>query len=148
MCFVGNKGCIQIHSGAIKTVMDKGPWINVLDPNFHLHLRTDHIASVWAVRKPADIEHVTSIEAYDENDNLVIQFFGVRTEGSVERSEWRDLIERLPQVSTNTTIGVASWASDPHSRAALCLSLQQRFWAATLLCKVWHLPNRQRQNAS
>ncbi|WP_153772127.1 ChuX/HutX family heme-like substrate-binding protein [Labrenzia sp. CE80] len=108
MCFVGNKGCIQIHSGAIKTVMDKGPWINVLDPTFHLHLRTDHIASVWAVRKPADIEHVTSIEAYDENDNLIIQFFGVRKEGSVERWEWRDLIERLPQVSNNAAIGVAS----------------------------------------
>ena len=107
MCFVGNKGCIQIHSGPIEKVMEKGPWINVLDPNFHLHLRTDHITDVWAVRKPADIEHVTSVEAYDKDGKLVIQFFGVRQEGKAERQDWRDLVERLPQINRAAAIGAA-----------------------------------------
>ncbi|EAV42364.1 hemin degrading factor [Stappia aggregata IAM 12614] len=87
MCFVGNRGCIQIHSGPVETVMDKGPWINVMDPTFHLHLRTDHIYEVWAVRKPADIGHVTSIEAYDSDGQQIIQFFGVRGEGNRERTD-------------------------------------------------------------
>ncbi|WP_196223439.1 hemin-degrading factor [Roseibium sp. RKSG952] len=107
MCFVGNRGCIQIHSGPVENIMEKGPWINVMDPTFHLHLRTDHITTVWAVRKPADTEHVTSIEAYDDTGNLIIQFFGVRKEGQVERSDWRDLVERLPQIERAVALGGA-----------------------------------------
>ena len=65
MCFVGNRGCIQIHSGPVKAIKPMGPWINVLDETFHLHLRTDHIRELWAVRKPTRDGHVTSLEAYD-----------------------------------------------------------------------------------
>ncbi|WP_244299309.1 hemin-degrading factor [Roseibium aquae] len=105
MCFVGNRGCIQIHSGPIARVLDKGPWINVLDPGFHLHLRTDHISDVWAVRKPADIEHVTSVEAYDAAGNLIIQFFGTRSEGQAERADWRELVNRLPRLDQPVSLG-------------------------------------------
>ncbi|MEM9630227.1 MAG: ChuX/HutX family heme-like substrate-binding protein [Pseudomonadota bacterium] len=107
MCFVGNKGCIQIHSGPIETVMTKGPWINVMDPTFHLHLRTDHICEVWAVRKPADIGHVTSIEAYNSEGEQIIQFFGVRGEGNAERSDWRGLAENLPRLDRSIVLGAA-----------------------------------------
>jgi len=107
MCFVGNRGCIQIHSGVIETVMDKGPWINVMDPTFHLHLRTDHIYEVWAVRKPADIGHVTSIEAYDSDGRQIIQFFGVRGEGNLERADWRGLAENLPKLDRAVQLGAA-----------------------------------------
>ncbi|MEP3048944.1 MAG: ChuX/HutX family heme-like substrate-binding protein [Roseibium sp.] len=107
MCFVGNRGCIQIHSGAIKNVMDKGPWINVMDPNFHLHLRTDHIAEVWAVRKPADTGHVTSVEAYNSDGQHIIQFFGVRGEGNEERTDWRELAENLPKLEKAVLMGAA-----------------------------------------
>ncbi|WP_299815971.1 ChuX/HutX family heme-like substrate-binding protein [uncultured Roseibium sp.] len=97
MCFVGNRGCIQIHTGAVETVMEKGPWINVMDPTFHLHLRTDQIDSVWMVRKPADVGHVTSVEAFDSDGQQIIQFFGVRGEGNAERGDWRSLAENLPR---------------------------------------------------
>ncbi|OJJ10652.1 hemin-degrading factor [Alphaproteobacteria bacterium AO1-B] len=107
MCFVGNRGCIQIHSGKIETVMEKGPWINIMDPTFHLHLRTDHIHDVWAVRKPADVGHVTSIEAYDSDGQQIIQFFGVRGEGNAERSDWRGLAENLPKLDHAITLGAA-----------------------------------------
>lgn len=107
MCFVGNRGCIQIHSGAIETVMDKGPWINVMDPTFHLHLRTDHIYEVWGVRKPADVGHVTSIEAYDSDGQQIIQFFGVRGEGNRERADWRGLAENLPKLDRAVQVGAA-----------------------------------------
>ncbi|NBN62159.1 hemin-degrading factor [Microvirga tunisiensis] len=99
MCFVGNRGCIQIHSGPVSQIKEMGPWINVLDPTFHLHLRLDHIAEVWAVRKNADQGHVTSLEAYDADGQQIIQFFGLRKEGRGERADWRELVEHLPRVA-------------------------------------------------
>jgi putative hemin transport protein len=101
MCFVGNHGCIQIHSGPVANIKTMGPWINVMDPGFHLHLRLDHIANVWAVRKPNSDGHVTSIEAYDEQNRMIIQFFGKRGEGVREREDWRDLAERLPRIPSH-----------------------------------------------
>ena len=96
MAFVGNQGCIQIHSGPITNVKPMGPWLNVMDETFHLHLRLDQIAAVWAVRKPTSDGHVTSVEVYDANRELIIQFFGKRQEGHDERAIWRTLVEQLP----------------------------------------------------
>ncbi|WP_367714858.1 ChuX/HutX family heme-like substrate-binding protein [Nitratireductor sp. GISD-1A_MAKvit] len=97
MCFVGSSGCIQIHTGAIKTVKPMGPWINILDPGFNLHLRTDHVKELWAVRKPTKDGHVTSMEAYDADGRLIAQFFGERLEGQAERPDWRTMVENLPR---------------------------------------------------
>ncbi|WP_265517977.1 hemin-degrading factor [Nitratireductor luteus] len=102
MCFVGSRGCIQIHSGPVMNVKPMGPWLNVMDPTFHLHLRTDHVAELWAVRKPTKDGHVTSLEAYDAKGSLIIQFFGKRHEGEGEREDWRFLIEHLPRVPRAT----------------------------------------------
>lgn len=99
MVFVGSRGCIQIHSGPIAKVMPMGPWLNVMDPTFHLHLRTDRIAECWAVRKPTKDGHVTSIEAYDGEGSMIIQFFGKRMEGVAERPGWRGIVESLPRVA-------------------------------------------------
>jgi len=102
MCFVGNRGCIQIHSGPIRNVKPMGPWINVMDPTFHLHLRADHVRELWAVRKPAGDGHVTSIEAYGADKKMIIQFFGKRHEGQAERPDWRMLAEGLPRAARTT----------------------------------------------
>lgn len=101
MVFVGNAGCVQIHAGPIVNVKNMGPWLNVMDETFHLHFRLDHIASAWAVRKPTSDGHVTSVEIYDANRELIIQFFGKRQEGTDERAAWRGLVERLPVPSTS-----------------------------------------------
>ncbi|QKC83407.1 hemin-degrading factor [Mesorhizobium sp. NZP2077] len=102
MCFVGNRGCIQIHSGPVKSIKPMGPWINVLDETFHLHLRTDHIHEVWAVRKPTKDGHVTSLEVYAADGEMIIQFFGKRHEGEGERNDWRFLAENLPRIPNPT----------------------------------------------
>lgn len=98
MCFVGNEGCIQIHSGPVANIRPTGPWLNVLDETFHLHLRLDHIAEAWAVRKPTKDGHVTSIEAFDADGTMIIQFFGKRQEGVAERDMWRAIVEALPRL--------------------------------------------------
>ncbi|MBB2794909.1 UNVERIFIED_ORG: putative hemin transport protein [Rhizobium pisi] len=100
MCFVANDGIVQIHSGLIFNVQAMGPWINIMDPTFHLHLRQDHIAETWAVRKPTKDGHVTSLEAYNADGEMIIQFFGKRKEGSDERVEWREIIESLPRAAS------------------------------------------------
>jgi putative hemin transport protein len=102
MCFVANRGCVQIHSGPVHSVKSMGPWLNVLDETFHLHLRLDHIREVWAVRKPTKDGHVTSLEAYGADGGLIVQFFGQRHEGEAERSDWRFLAENLPRLPTST----------------------------------------------
>ena len=43
---VGNHGCLQRHSGPVVRIVPMGPWINVLDPGFDLHLRQDHVAAL------------------------------------------------------------------------------------------------------
>ena len=96
MAFVGNHGCIQIHSGPISNIKAMGPWLNIMDDTFHLHLRLDQIAAVWAVRKPTSDGVVTSVEVYDANRELIIQFFGKRHEGHDELTAWRTLVEQLP----------------------------------------------------
>lgn len=100
MCFVGSRGVIQIHSGRVANIAAMGPWLNVMDPTFHLHLRRDHIAELWAVRKPTADGHVTSLEALEAKGEMVIQFFGKRKEGYAERPEWRLLVEGLPRLDT------------------------------------------------
>jgi putative hemin transport protein len=101
MCFVANDGIVQIHSGPIVNVQPMGPWINIFDPTFHLHLRQDHIAEAWGVRKPTKDGHVTSVEAYDADGNMIIQFFGKRKEGHDERKEWRAIVEALPKADAS-----------------------------------------------
>ncbi|ANM11845.1 MULTISPECIES: hemin-degrading factor [unclassified Rhizobium] len=100
MCFVANDGIVQIHSGPIFNVQAMSPWINIMDPTFHLHLRQDHIAETWAVRKPTKDGHVTSLEAYNAKGEMIIQFFGKRKEGSDERAEWREIMENLPRAAS------------------------------------------------
>ncbi|XHS80364.1 hemin-degrading factor [Burkholderiaceae bacterium UC74_6] len=95
MCFVGNPGMIQIHSGPVHKVVVMGPWLNVLDPGFNLHLREDHIASAWVVRKPTSDGLVCSLELFDAQGRLICQFFGERKPGQPERCDWRSLLESL-----------------------------------------------------
>lgn len=95
MVFVGNHGMLQIHSGMINKLAVMGPWLNVLDPGFNLHLRQDHIASAWVVKKPSVDGLVTSLEIFDAHGDMIAMFFGQRKPGKPELCTWRALIENL-----------------------------------------------------
>lgn len=92
MVFVGNRGCIQIHTGRVENVVRFGDWINVMDPGFNLHLRDHQIAEAWVVRKQTADGVVTSVELYDADRNEIVMFFGERKPGIPERSDWRSLV--------------------------------------------------------
>jgi putative hemin transport protein len=95
MIFVGNKGCIQIHTGNITRLVPMGPWFNVLDPEFNLHLREDAITEVWHVVKPSTDGDVNSIEIYDPNGEMIVQLFGKRKPGIPELTQWRELVNTV-----------------------------------------------------
>ncbi|PTS99238.1 hemin-degrading factor [Pedobacter sp. HMWF019] len=95
MVFTGSAGCIQIHTGLVKNLVQTGPWFNVLDPEFNLHLREDGIDSIWLVKKPTEDGLVTSIEAFDAKGNIIVQFFGKRKPGIPENEHWRLLVNEL-----------------------------------------------------
>lgn len=99
MFFVGNMGCIEIHSGPIQTLKPMGPWINVLDARFNLHLRGDHIAEVWLVEKPTKRGPAISIEAFDDEGGLIFQCFGMREEKGGDAAAWAALARSLPQMA-------------------------------------------------
>lgn len=97
MVFVRNPGCLQVHSGPVKTLKQVGPWLNVMDPDFHLHLRTDKIASVWAIRKPTDAGDVLSVEAFAANGMPVILINGQPNQTARSGDDWRLIVEGLPR---------------------------------------------------
>lgn len=96
MVFVGNRHCIQIHSGPVRNLRWMDTWFNVLDPEFNLHLQTTGVTELWRVRKPSTDGVITSWEAFDANGELVVQLFGARKPGVPEREDWRALAESAP----------------------------------------------------
>jgi putative hemin transport protein len=95
MVFVGNQGCVQIHSGPVRRVEVVGPWLNILDPSFNLHLRQDLVHSAAVVRKPSVLGDIHSLELFDPTGELTVQFFGSRPPREGERPEWRRLLTEL-----------------------------------------------------
>ncbi len=100
MVFVGNSGVLQIHSGSIQKVMSIGVWINVMDPRFNLHLRSDSVSQAWLVRKPTVDGIVTSVELFNDTGEAIAMFFGERKPGNPELSAWRALVDELLVRST------------------------------------------------
>lgn len=92
MVFVGNAGCIQIHTGPVHILKHTGQWINILDSDFCLHLREDAIAHAFIVRKPTRDGDVHSLELFDRDGVCFAQMFGARKPGQPERGDWRTLI--------------------------------------------------------
>lgn len=97
MVFVGNQGCIQIHGGPVEKIVTMGPWINVLDPGFDLHLRQDHVAEVWLVTKPTQRGPAISVECFDKDGALIAQIFGYKKNTPPE--PWEALTAALTRVA-------------------------------------------------
>ena len=99
MIFVGNRGCIQVFSGAVKRIVRHGPWLNVLDPDFNLHLRTADIASSWVVAKPTRSGTVSSLELFDRDGETIALVFRKRDDRArAEDAGWRARLDRLAAV--------------------------------------------------
>ena len=96
MVFSGNHGCIEIHTGPIRKVLEARGWYNIMDPGFNLHLNEAGIVETWLVRKPTKDGVVTSVEIFDAEGREIAQIFGKRKPGIAELEAWRTLAESLP----------------------------------------------------
>lgn len=96
MVFVGNRGCIQIHSGPVNKLLAYGDWYNVMDPKFNLHLNEKKIAHTWVTKKPTEDGIVTALEIFDEAGEVIATFFGKRKPGIPELGLWREIINEIP----------------------------------------------------
>lgn len=97
MIFTGNKGNIQIHQDVVKHIkiveMGENKWINVLDPNFNMHLNEHKMASVWHVEKPSESGPIHSIEIFNKDNELITQLFGLRKMNNPQNEKWVSFIK-------------------------------------------------------
>ncbi|SHJ97945.1 ChuX/HutX family heme-like substrate-binding protein [Halomonas caseinilytica] len=97
MCFVSSPGCVQIRTGALPLPEWRDGRLSVSDPNFALRLDEAAISRVWRVHKPNADGGVTSLEAFDEQGQMILQLYAERREGQAERADWRRLLEAFPR---------------------------------------------------
>ncbi|MFD2201514.1 hemin-degrading factor [Shivajiella indica] len=95
MIFAGNKGNIQIHQGKVRTIRQMGNWLNVLDPDFNMHLNEELIDSAFVVHKNTEDGLVSSLELFDRKGDMIAQFFGLRKPGIPQLDAWKKLIDSL-----------------------------------------------------
>lgn len=95
MIFAGNKGNIQIHQGKVRTVRQMGDWLNVLDPDFNMHLNENVVDSAFVVHKNTEDGLVSALELFDKKGEMVAQFFGLRKPGIPQKPEWKNLLDSL-----------------------------------------------------
>lgn len=96
--FVGNRGHIQIHWGTVDTIKVMGPWLNVLDPIFNLHLRADRVAEAYVVDKPTKRGPAISLECFDADGGLIFQCYGQRETEEDSLDQWHGILNALPSV--------------------------------------------------
>ncbi len=95
MVFVGNSGCIEIHTGPVQKIVEMGDWVNVMDPDFNLHVNRTGLTRAWIVRKPTADGVVTSLEVFSDTEHPVAMLFGARKPGIPEDERWRELVSAL-----------------------------------------------------
>lgn len=95
MIFAGNKGNIQIHQGKVKTIRVLGEWLNVLDPDFNMHLNEQVVDRAFIVHKNTTESLVSALELYDKEGEMVAQFFGLRKPGIPQKPEWKAILDQL-----------------------------------------------------
>lgn len=95
MIFVGNRGCVQIFTGALEKLVPMKGWTNIFNERFTLHLRQDAVAETWVTRKPTADGYVTSLELFAKDGTQIAQLYGQRSEGEPEQAVWREQIEAL-----------------------------------------------------
>ncbi len=66
-----------------------------MDPDFNLHLDMSKIAQTYIVRKPTEDGVVTAVEVFNEQEEIIVQFFGKRKPGIPELEGWREIVAGL-----------------------------------------------------
>lgn len=94
--FLPNGKATQIHHGKVNKIMEMGPWLNVLDPKFNLHLNLELTDSVWRVMKEVTGTGQTySVELFDEHQQSIMMIYSAPEADAIQHQQWRDFVGGL-----------------------------------------------------
>ena len=96
MLFAMNQAAVQSFSGKVEKLVTMGPWFNVLDKRFNLHMKSADIGEVWLVGKPSNDGWVSSLDIFDKKGNEVMVITDQRGSGQSESPLWTELLKTLP----------------------------------------------------
>lgn len=93
---VQNQGAIQIHKGSLHHLKLTGPWLNILDEGFNLHLLQETINTMYIVEKPMATGKTNTLELYNATGQNILTLSGENDSANYEDPRWIDLIQSLP----------------------------------------------------
>jgi len=93
MMFTANEGCVQINTGKLDRINQNTSWLTISEASGgKVSFNEDAVHSVWHVVKPTADGNVNSLELYDTEGELIVQFFGYRKPGIAELERWREAL--------------------------------------------------------
>lgn len=96
-----NAGAVQSYAGTISNIVMHGPWFNILDPGFNIHLMPKQIGQVWHIRKPTSEGTVNSLSVLDFDGDEIMVITDHRMRGECEAGLWNHLLQQLPALASN-----------------------------------------------
>ncbi|MBD26097.1 MAG: hypothetical protein CMG46_14030 [Candidatus Marinimicrobia bacterium] len=69
--------CIQYHRGIIKNIIDYGPWLNVIDKEFNIHILENKIFKTTILDYKDELNNFYIVNITDINNNLVLGIAGL-----------------------------------------------------------------------
>jgi len=99
MAFVSNSANTQIFTGKINAPTKSADgWIHVSGENdLNLMIHEAGIDQVWLVKKPSSIGTLSTVEVYNVEGEVIVQFYSKRAPRSPESDTWRALLAKLPK---------------------------------------------------
>jgi putative hemin transport protein len=91
----GNAGVMQAYQGQPEQIRSGDAWLDILNRDYRLRLREDHIDTVWVAKKPTADGIMTSLELFNRRGVGFARFFSEPEPGKPEPHEWREAILRL-----------------------------------------------------
>ena len=76
MVFVGNPGCVQIHSGPVHRIEVMGPGLTCSTRASTCTCARTGSTGAWVVRKPSVNGEIHSLELFDAARRVFVQVFG------------------------------------------------------------------------
>ncbi|MPQ77318.1 ChuX/HutX family heme-like substrate-binding protein [Hydrogenovibrio sp. JE_KL2] len=94
--FAPNGVATQIHSGPVSKIVEMGPWLNVLDPKFNLHLNATLVTQVWSVSKYLDGRvNSRSVQLFDANQQSVMMvYFAPEMANTLQEASWNAFLDK------------------------------------------------------
>jgi len=98
---VRNQAAIQVHEGPIRNLMIGGPWFNVLDDDFNLHLNHTAIAGLRTVNLPYRGHNLQGLQLRNAHGQTIASLFGQYDPAGGDNTLWNDLLAGLPGENAN-----------------------------------------------